>query len=396
MSKTKEFPCWPYSNLREKELIEEVFESGKWWRMNGEKVKEFEKRFAEQHQVKYCLGVTNGTHALELALTALGIGRGDEVIVPAVTFISTASSVISCNAMPVLADIDSGTFCMTPEAFEAAITPKTKAVIPVHMAGHCCDMASICEIAKRNNIKVIEDVAHGHGGMCNGKMLGSYGDAAIFSFQNGKIMTCGEGGAFVTNDEEIYKKAYLLHGVGRPDGDKSYEHTLLGSNYRMNEFQAAILIAQLERLKENNLQREKNAKMLDALFENIKGVIPQKRKDYATLVTHYMYMFYYDSRYFNGLPKRDFVEQLNKVGIPCFICFPVLSNTTFFKNKNFNRRIDGYSKETEGNLSVAYNVAENVVWLPHYTLLGDEQNLQDIVSAIKEIQNAQYQRKVEK
>lgn len=390
MSKTKEFPCWPYSNQREKELIEEVLESGKWWRMNGKKVKEFEESFAKLHHVKYCLGVTNGTHALELALTALGIGKGDEVIVPAVTFISTGSSVISCNAMPVLVDIDSDTFCMTPEAFEAAITPRTKAVIPVHMAGHCCDMERICEVARKYNIKVIEDAAHGHGGMCKEKMLGSYGDAAIFSFQNGKIMTCGEGGAFVTNDEELYNKAYLLHGVGRPEGDTSYEHTLLGSNYRMNEFQAAILIAQLERLNENNLHREKNSKILDALFENVRGIIPQKRKDYATLVTHYMYMFYYDSQYFNGLSRRRFVEQLNEKGIPCFICFPVLSNTTFFKNQDFNRRIDDYSKEREGDISVAYDIAENVVWLPHYILLGDEQNLRDIVSTIREIQIAQY------
>lgn len=392
MNKTKAISSWPFSNHREKELINEVLDSGKWWRMNGNKVETFEENFAKLHQVKYCLGVTNGTHAIELALTALGIGKGDEVIVPAVTFISTGSAVICCNATPVLVDIDPDTFCMSPEAFEDAITSKTKAVIPVHMAGHSCDMVKICEIAKKYNIKIIEDVAHGHGGMCNDKMLGSYGDAAIFSFQNGKIMTCGEGGALVTNNDELYKRAFLLHGVGRPYGDKVYEHTLLGSNYRMNEFQAAILIAQMERLKEHNQIRETNARKLDSLLYSMDGIKPQGRKRYATIMTHYMYMFYYDSQFFKGLSRRDFVELLNRKGIPSFICFPVLSNTTFFKNNDFNKRIEKYSKATEKDLSVANEVAENVVWLPHFTLLGDEQNLYDIVSAIKEIQVEQYQR----
>lgn len=390
MNKNVQFPCWPYSDNREKELINEVLDSGKWWRMNGDKVSLFEEKFAKLHQVKYCLGVTNGTHAIELALTALGIGRGDEVIVPAVTFVSTGSAVIYCNATPVLVDIEPDTFCMSVEAFEAAITPRTKAVIPVHMAGHSCDMEKICEIAEKHGIKVIEDAAHGHGGMCNGKKLGSYGDAAIFSFQNGKIMTCGEGGALVTNSEEIYNRAYLLHGVGRPHGDKTYEHVLLGSNYRMNEFQAAILLAQIERLEKDNKLRETNARRLDEYLSDVKGIKPQGRREYATIVTHYMYMFYYDSTYFNGLSRADFVQQLNDIGIPAFICFPVISDTIFFKNNDFNRRIDNYNKEKEADISVAKSVSENVVWLPHFTLLGDDENLQYIVSGIKEIQEMKY------
>ena len=333
--KTKDFPKWPYSNERELELMGEVFSSGNWWRMTGDKVKTFERNFASLHNVKYCLGVTNGTHALEIALTALGIKHGDEVIVPAVTFISTGSAVIYVNATPVLVDIDPETFCMSPEAFEKAITPKTKAVIPVHMAGHACDMEKICAIAKRHNIKVIEDAAHAHGGQCNGKMIGSYGDMAIFSFQNGKIMTCGEGGALITDNEELYKKAFLIHGVGRPDGDRVYEHSVLGSNDRMNEFSAAILIAQQERLSEMNKRRDQNALLLDSLLANTEGIKPQGRKEYATLITHYMYMFYYDPNYFNGVSRKDFVDYLIAEGVPAFICFPVLSDTTFFKNNDF-------------------------------------------------------------
>lgn len=385
--KTKDFPKWPYSNEREIELVREVFETGNWWRMTGDKVKAFEKNFADLHNVKYCLGVTNGTHAIELALTTLGIGHGDEVIVPAVTFISTGSAVIYVNATPVLVDIDPETFCMLPEAFERAITPRTKAVIPVHMAGHACNMEEICKIAKKHNIKVIEDAAHAHGGECNNKKIGSYGDMAIFSFQNGKIMTCGEGGALVTNDEELYKKAYLIHGVGRPEGDRTYEHTVLGSNYRMNEFSAAILIAQQERLEEMNKKREKNARVLNELLSNVRGITPQKAKEYATVNTHYMYMFYYDSKCFNNLSRTTFVEYLNAEGIPAFVCFPVLSDATFFRKNEFYGRINNSEKCVSQKIPNARRVAKEVVWIPHYTLLGDEKDIKEIFCAIKKIQD---------
>lgn len=387
-SKTKDFPKWPYSTEREKELIDEVFSSGSWWRMAGNKVKTFEHNFAELHEVDYCLGVTNGTHALEIALTALGIKGGDEVIVPAMTFISTASAVIYVNAMPVLVDIDPETFCMLPEAFEKAITPKTKAVIPVHMAGHTCDMEKICAIAKKHNIKIIEDASHAHGCQCNGKMIGSYGDMATFSFQNGKIMTCGEGGAIITNDEELYKKAYLIHGVGRPDGDRVYEHSVLGSNDRMSEFSAAILIAQQERLKDMNKTREKNARLLDDLLLEVEGIIPQVRKEYSTINSHYMYMFFYDKNYFNDLSRKEFVELLISEGVPAYVCYPVLSDTTFFRNNNFNGRIESF--EQLNDISNSRKIANNVVWLPHYTLLGDKQDISEIALAIKKIQKNAY------
>lgn len=387
-TKTKAFPRWPYSDERENKLVSDVLSSGNWWRMTGDKVKTFEKNFAALHDVQYCLGVTNGTHAIELALTTLGIGRGDEVIVPAVTFISTGSAAIYVNATPVLVDIDPETYCMLPEAFEKAITSKTKAVIPVHMAGHACDMEKICAICKKHNIKMIEDAAHAHGGQCNGKALGSYGDMSIFSFQNGKVMTCGEGGALITNNEELYKKAYLIHGVGRPDGDRVYEHSVLGSNYRMNEFSAAILIAQQERLNEMNQKREKNALLLDSLLDDIEGIKPQGRKEYATLITHYMYMFSYDPNAFNGLSRKDFVEYLTAEGVPAYICFPVLSDTTFFRNNDFYSRIDAFEQSETNDLSNAKKIANSVIWLPHFTLLGDEQDINEVFQAIKKIQDA--------
>lgn len=392
-NKTREFHMWPYSDDREMELITEVVKSGKWWRMAGNKVDEFEKNFAQMIDVKYCLGVTNGTHAIELALTTLGIGAGDEVIVPAITFISTGTAVIYCNATPVLVDVDPITFCMNPEAFEKAITNRTKAVIPVHIAGHSCDMDKICEIAKRHGIKVIEDAAHAHGAEWKNRKLGSFGDMAIFSFQSGKLMTCGEGGAVVTNDPMLYEKAYLIHGVGRPRGDRNYEHRILGSNYRMNEFQAAILIAQQERLMEMNSRREKNASLLDKLLEEVDGITPQGRDIDATLVSHYMYMFYYNPETFGGLTRQEFVDCLVAEGIPAFISFPVLSDTEFFMKNEFASRIKEYKKQNEEDLVNSKKIARYVVWLPHYILLSDVKSIYEIVNTIRKIHKVMNDKK---
>lgn len=384
--KTKPFPEWPIYDEREVKLLTEVLQSGTWWRVTGSKVQEFEEKFAKFQGASYCLGVTNGTHATELSLMALGVGMGDEVIVPAMTFISTGLAVINCNATPVLVDIDADTYCMRPEDFEKAITPKTKAVIPVHMAGHGCDMEKICEIADRYGIKVIEDAAHGHGGEWKNKRLGSFGDVSIFSFQNGKLMSCGEGGAIVTNSKELYDKAYLMQDVGRPRNDRIYEHVVMGSNYRMSEFHAAVLLAQMERVEGLNQLRDQNAQMLDKLFLDVQGIKPQGRDANATIITHYMYMFHYDANCFGGLSRQDFVDCLIEEGIPASICFPVLSDTEFFENNDFNNRIKFYNKSAETDLANARNIANNVIWLHHRTLEGDEEDIREIVGAVKKIQ----------
>ena len=385
--KKKPFPNWPVYDDTEISNLKEVVESQNWWRVTGTKVELFEKKFAEFQDCSYCLGVTNGTSALELALSVLGIGEGDEVIVPGMTFISTGLAVINCNATPILVDIDANTLCMSPDAFEAAITPKTKAVIPVHMAGHSCDMDRICEIASKNGIHIIEDAAHGHGGEWKNKRLGSYGDFGIFSFQNGKLMTCGEGGALVTNNYELYEKARVIQDVGRPIGDKIYRHVVRGANYRMNEFQAAILLAQMERVDRYNILRDNNAVLLDAILKEIDGIEPQGRLKEANIITHYMYMFYYNKDAFGGLSRNNFVEYLNAEGIPCCICFPLLSHTEFFEKEDFNVRNRAYSKAMEADLTNSCKAAENIIWLHHRTLEGDITDLKDIAGAIKKIQD---------
>lgn len=386
--KTKPFPDWPFSDERELQLVEEVVRSRKWWRMSGSKVEEFERKFADYHNAKYCLAVTNGTHAIELALAALGIGPGDEVIVPAFTFISTATAPIYCDAVPIPVDIDPKTFCMDPKAFESAITPRTKAVIPVHMAGHVCELDLIRAIAKKHGLKLIEDAAHAHGGEWKNRKIGTFGDAAIFSFQNGKIVTCGEGGAVLTNSADLYEKMYLIHGVGRPKGDRTYKHLLLGSNYRMNEFQGAVLIAQLERLGKFNERREKNAVLLDKLLSDVQGITPQGRDQNVTLNTHYMYMFYYDPKYFGGMSRQDFVDSLIAEGIQAYIAYPVVSNTEFFRENQFRGHLSEKIDTRAFKLPNAQRIADEVVWLPHFTLLGDQEDIREIYGAIRKIQES--------
>ena len=377
-AKTKPFPKWPISEERELEMLTQVIRSGNWWRMTGNMVSDFEEKFAKLHDVKYCLGVTNGTQALELVLAALGIKAGDEVIVSAFTFISTFTAPIYNDAIPVPVDVDKDTFCMTPEAFEKAITPRTKAVIPVHMAGHMCDMKAIYEIAKKHNIKVIEDAAHAQGASFDGYKVGHYSDAAIFSFQNGKIMTCGEGGAIITNNKEVYDELYLLHGVGRPVNDKTYRHVVLGTNARMNEFQGAILLAQLERLETLNKRRHEMALHLDALLSDVQGVTPQKYDPRVTDNTHYMYMFYYNPEFFGGKSRSEFVEALNEEGIPAFIAYPVVSNTEFYTECKFRGHIQINDEQRKYELPNAEKIASEAIWLPHFTLIGDQQDVEEI------------------
>ena len=385
-SKTKPFHPWPFFDDQERRSLNEVLESGHWWRMTGDKVETFEREFAATCGTAYALGVTNGTHALELALAAMGIKAGDEVIVPAITFISTVTAVLYAGATPVLADVNPDTLCLAPDSLEAAITPRTRLVIPVHMAGQCCDMDEIGRIAREHDLKVLEDAAHAHGAEWRGERGGGLGDAAIFSFQNGKIMTSGEGGAFVTDNAQLFERAYHIHGAGRPRGDRTYQHVVLGSNYRMNEFQGALLLAQLSRLQRFNDIRHANAHSLDRRLSEIPGIRPLECDDRANRQTHYMYMFYLDSAKFGGMSRAEFIDALIEEGIPAFPCFPVLSDTEFFRNGRFESRIpDGAFQETVG-LEHARAAASAVVWLPHFTLLGDEQDLDEIAVAISKVQ----------
>jgi dTDP-4-amino-4,6-dideoxygalactose transaminase len=316
--KTKQrlFPLWPQYDDRERRALEEVLESRVWWRTPGTRTLEFEKAFAEYHGARHGIAVTNGTAALEVTMAALGIGPGDEVVVPDFTFIATASAVLFANALPVLVDVDPHTYCLDPTLTEAAITPRTKAIIAVHMGGHPADLDALQYIARKREVHLIEDSAHAHGSEWEGKKIGTFGSAGTFSFQSSKLMTAGEGGIIISNDDAFERQARSVHDCGRMPGEWFYSHFIYGSNYRLSEWQGAILKVQLDRLEEQTLDRHRNGRLLDKLLAEIPGITPQKCDPRCTRNGQYAYILHVNGEQFAGISTDNFIAALNAEGIP--------------------------------------------------------------------------------
>jgi len=334
---------WPVFDEKDEKSIIEVLRSGRWWRgaysnQEDSAVGRFEKDFAEYCGAKYGVAISNGTAALELALKSGGIEAGDEVIVPAATFIATATAVVMVNAIPVFADILPDTYQIDPDRIEESITEKTKAVIPVHYGGYPADMDRIMNIARKHNLLVIEDAAEAHGSEWRGKKVGSIGDMGTFSFQMGKPLTCGEGGIVITNNKEMASRCYAYHHIGRFRGAPVYEHSLCGWNYRMTEFQGALLTTQLSRLAEQTEIRAKNGEYLAESLNKIKGVSALKRDPRVTKRGYYFYFIRYNEKEFGGLSRDRFIRALNAEGIPCGTAHnqPLYKNSVF-QEMNFGR-----------------------------------------------------------
>lgn len=387
---SKEFP-WPIFSDEELNAVKNIVESREWGISSSadSSVSNFEKQFADYIGVKHAFSIANGSVALRVALIASGVKPGDEVIVPAMSFIATASIVVEANCVPVFVDIEAGTYNIDPDKIEAAITDKTKAVIPVHFAGHSCDMDRIMKIAKKHGLFVIEDACHGHGGSHKGQKLGSIGDAACFSFQSSKNMSGGEGGIITINNSEIYEKLFALKNVGRKPGGKWYEHFYLGCNYRLTQFQAAILLCQLSRLDSQNKLRAENAVYLTSLLKNIDGVTPLEVASYVTEHAYHLYIIKYDKTKFNSLSKAEFSDLLNSEGVPCFMGYPEpLYKQPVFQNKEFlcysiQESVsykDVHCPETE---KACY---DECMWINQNILLGTKQDMELIAKAIKKIQ----------
>jgi dTDP-4-amino-4,6-dideoxygalactose transaminase len=390
-AKTKAFPEWPQYDEKEEKALMEVLRSKVWWRTPGTKTLEFEQKFAEYQQAKYGIACTNGTAALEIVMSALGIGLGDEVIVPDFTFIATASAVLSTGAMPVMVDIDPGTYCIDPEKVEAAVTPRTKAIAAVHVAGHPSNLDRLKEIAQIHNLALIEDAAHAHGSEWKGHKVGSIGTVGTFSFQASKLMTAGEGGMIITNNEDLAVRLRSVHDCGRMPGQWFYSHYINGSNYRLSEWQGAVLTQQLGRLDQQAAIRTRNAAYLNKTLPEIEGICPQKLDERVTRHGQYCYIFRFDKNAFSGISRDRFIEALNAEGIPTQASYPPLHLLDVFQNGEFRKRLlpehaaapFAFLKE---HTPVSEDAAETTVWLVHRTLLGDEEDAAQIVTTIKKIQ----------
>ncbi|WP_033424560.1 DegT/DnrJ/EryC1/StrS family aminotransferase [Actinomadura flavalba] len=368
-----QFPEWPQYDDAERTALVRALEQGQWWRMGGGEVDAFEREFAAFHGGGHALAVTNGTHALELALQVLGVGPGDEVIVPAFTFISSSQAAQRLGATAVPVDVDLGTYNLDPAAAEAAITPRTKAIMPVHMAGQIADLDALGKISERTGVPLLQDAAHAHGAEWRGRKVGELGSVAAFSFQNGKLMTAGEGGLVLFADEEGRDHGFLRHSCGRPPTDIRYLHATSGSNFRLNEFSASVLRAQLARLGSQVETRERRAALLAPLLAAVPGVVPQSRDERATRVPHYMAMFRVPGI---GEERRNaLVAELVRRGLPAFVVFRAVYRTNGFWETGAPALSVDELAERNPNTELIHSEG---IWLHHRTLLADE----DAVRAI--------------
>jgi len=385
--RTKPMMSWPHFDEREVDAVCEVIRSGKWGRYEGTYVVEFERAFAQAQGAEYAIAVTNGTTALEVPLAIMGVGPGDEVIVPSYTFIATASAVLMHGATPVFVDVQPDTWNMDPACFEAAITEKTKVVVPVHFGGMPADLDEIMTIADMHGIDVLEDAAHAHGGSYKGRKMGSMGRAAGFSFQSSKNITAGEGGAITTSDADMAERMFSRHTFGRMPGRPWYEHHVIGTNTRMTEMQAAILLIQLSRMDQHARERLANAAILDkaigAHAEELAIMRPanEASKDRA----YHLYMYkYLGGGKLSGISREDFAAALRAEGVYANVGYDI----PLYKQAMFSSAPRGLKQSVPYDRMfqpVVEKAVKESLWFGQSSLVGDSSQADDIVEAIEKI-----------
>ncbi len=391
---TRKIPVWPKATEEDRKSLLEVLESSHWGRLYpNPKVEQFEQAFVKYQDARYGVAVANGTVSLELCLKAGGIEPGDEVIVPAVTFIATVSAVTEVGAIPIFVDCDPDTISIDANAIEKAVTPRTKAVIAVHYGGYPVDFDIIVPIAKKHNLLLVEDAAHAHGTEWKKRKVGAIGDFGSFSFQESKSLTAGEGGIVLTNNEELAEKARLIHNIGRKVGISDYLHLILSSNYRMTEFQGALLLSQMQHLPEWTQLKHKRGEYLATELHKIGGVEPLKRDSRVTRRGYYFFIIRYNEGEFKGLSRDKFIEALNAEGVPCSAAYGV----PLYKNPAFKKEnLKGIWAKGIGPIPdyerLCLPVAEKFcthqqVVLPHTVLMADHSGIQMIIDSISKIKD---------
>jgi dTDP-4-amino-4,6-dideoxygalactose transaminase len=385
--RTKDWPVWPVWNPEtDEELLLKVIRSGIWSR--AKVVDEFEHKWAELIGAKRCLTTVNGTNALICAVHNLDIGAGDEVILPPFTFIATPLSILQNGAIPVFVDIDPETWQIDPAKIEAKITPRTKAIMPVHIYGLPADMDRIMGIAKKHNLLVVEDACQAWLAEINHKKAGTFGNAGCFSFQNSKHCPMGEGGAIVSDDEEFMDRCYSYHNFG---GMKT-----MGTKLRLAEYQAAIGLAQMARLDMQTTRRNENANYLRSELKKIPGIRPHRLYDNVTRAAYHIFPISYNKAEFKGLSRSDFIKAMAAEGIPCSDGYKAGLNTGLyikdaFGSKNFRKmypaEILDFEKYVENNQCPANDriCNEETVGFVQRMLLGEKSDMDDIVRAIEKI-----------
>ncbi|WDV44737.1 aminotransferase class I/II-fold pyridoxal phosphate-dependent enzyme [Clostridiaceae bacterium M8S5] len=410
----EEWPEWPVFNNKTIKSVLDVFQNKRWaisgyYTNKKSKEREFSEKFAEFNDVPYCVPTTNGSSALVVALEALDIGYGDEVIVPALTWLATATAVLNVNAKPVLVDVNPETYCIDVDKIESLITAKTKAIIPVHLFGCVADMDKIIELSKKHKLKVIEDCAQSHGSVWNGKKVGSIGDLGTFSFQQGKVLTAGEGGAVITKDYNLYKKLQQLRADSRVYTEKNIDYgdmeiipkgSIQGSNYCMSEFQASILLEQLSLLDNQNKLREKNAKYLDGEIKKINGLKTLKRLLKIEAQTYYGYVIKIDRDYVSSISSEEICIKLrDKLQLGNFYIHPpytpIHSNKLFcpWTKCRYDKIIVGDEKYWKSQIhKISESAQYDLIIIHHSMLLASRNKLNTLIDALKDIMSCTERR----
>jgi dTDP-4-amino-4,6-dideoxygalactose transaminase len=388
----KRFDPWPVYTEGEKCALEDVLTNRNWGGQPfpGKHGDAFAKKFAAFHTAQYGQCVNTGTVAIQAALKAVGIQPGDEVLVPAYTWEGTVGPVLLVNAVPVFVDVDPDTYCIDAKLIEQAITPKTRAILPVHLGMRFADLDAIMTIAEKRNLKVVEDCAHVHGGMWRGKGAGSIGDVGAFSFQSSKLITCGEGGAVITNNLEYFERMQSYINAGRASVTDKFKHRMIGFNYRLGEFQAAVLGPQLERLPKQQQIRQANIEYFEARVRTTRGLGFLKAEPRITRTAPYSYVLKYFAELVKDVPRAAFVSALQLEGIPCDGLFyePVYRSSLFPVNPAEYPALS-WGREKPLDLRNMYRCPASeraayheAVWFPHYLFLGDKKEIDTIIDAI--------------
>ena len=355
------------------------------WGIGSESIRELEDTFALFHEAKSCIAINTGTNALWVALKAAGVSSGDEVIIPAYTFIATATAVLMANATPVFVDIEPNTFNMDPNLIESAITDRTKVIIPVHIGGNPADMESIIDLAMKHKLIIIEDAAQAHGAEWDGKKVGALHKGGIFSFQSSKNMSAGEGGAIVSNDEDFMDTCFAYYNCGRHRDGDWYEHRIMGGNHRMSAMAASLLIPQFETIENDMRIRDKNRQKLDQALSDMDLEITHRYKK-VTRESNHLYLLRYKAENFNDISREKFFDAMRAEGVYTYAGYNPLYREDVFKGQG-----DDFPWLKNVNYSnISCPVTEQIadyqsVWLTQNHLLGDESDIQDIINAFEKV-----------
>ncbi|HEY3359434.1 MAG TPA: aminotransferase class I/II-fold pyridoxal phosphate-dependent enzyme [Polyangia bacterium] len=391
------WPQWPVYDDREIAALTEVVRSRNWggYPEPNHRAAKFAKLFAAAHGAKHGICAMNGSVTLEIALKAAGVGWGDEVIVPAFTWVATAAAAAHVGAVPVFVDVDPETYCIDPRRVEEAVGPRTRAIIPVHLGSCVADLDALLDLARRKNLVIIEDCAHAHGSTWNGKKVGSHGLCGSFSLQTSKLLTAGEGGVITTSDDGVMERCHSLVNCGRKEaGYDTFEGSLLGHNYRLTEFQAALLLVQLGRLDEQWQIRQRNMGRLTTRLAEIPGLRPLRCDPRQAPFGAYQYVFRYDAAAFDGVPRDLFCRALFAEGLPCdgpFYVTLTRGGLMPLRSREYPQLRDRYGEEVTPEqcpCPVADRAGfEEAVWLHHALFLGADKDVDDMADAIHKVRD---------